>query len=197
MQGHSRRLFRDPLHMAIPGRYATAQGQPPTRPNSRRLRPAVQGCDPPADDQGAKSPQPVPQGLGKLIWTLAALGRDREGSETPRSGTSLRESSWQEPEGVIRHRRRADPPLEKPPRGRLPELGELMTADALHRNETCGGTSARSTDEDGEAQAGRRQLRVRGRLGTRRRPRPGTAQGGTSVFENRKLTQRSINNNVS
>ena len=73
------------------------------------------------------------------------------------------------------------------------ELGQLMCRDALQREESCGGHfRAEHQTEEGEALRDDDELRLRRRLGARRRRRqPARSTRSRSMFENVKLTQRS------
>ena len=104
--------------------------------------------------------------LGKLMWDKCGMARSAAGlREAIQRIPAIREEFWRNV-NVPGSDGELNQALEKA--GRVAdflELGELMCRDALHREESCGGHfRVEHQTEDGEAQAGRRAVRVRRRL---------------------------------
>jgi succinate dehydrogenase / fumarate reductase flavoprotein subunit len=102
---------------------------------------------------GARTVDSIHKELGKLMWDLVGMERDREGLETAlRKIPAIREEFWKNvrvPGSGVE----LNQSLEKA--GRVAdflEFAELLTADALHRDESCGGHfRTEHQTEDGEA----------------------------------------------
>ncbi|MEM9693842.1 MAG: FAD-binding protein, partial [Myxococcota bacterium] len=102
---------------------------------------------------GTKTVDAFHRELGLIMWDKCGMARDEEGlTEAIDAIRKLREEFWEN----VRVPGKADavnPELEKAARvADFLELGELMTRDALNRNESCGGHfRVESATEEGEA----------------------------------------------
>lgn len=90
--------------------------------------------------KGGKTVDDVHRQLGNIMWEKVGMARNKLGLQTAIGEIqNLREEFWQNVR-VSGEANNLNPELEKA--GRLAdflELGELMAADALERNESCGG----------------------------------------------------------
>ncbi len=90
--------------------------------------------------KGGKTVDDVHRQLGNIMWEKVGMARNKAGLQTAIGEIqNLREEFWQNVR-VSGEANNLNPELEKA--GRLAdflELGELMAADALERNESCGG----------------------------------------------------------
>ena len=103
--------------------------------------------------KGSKSADYFHKRLGKIMWDKCGMGRDEKGlKEAIDEIRALRAEFWSDLR-VPGEQNEMNPELEKA--GRVAdflELGELMCADALNRNESCGGHFREEYQtDDGEA----------------------------------------------
>lgn len=103
--------------------------------------------------KGSRSPDSFHRELGKIIWDKCGMARDKQGlSEALEKIPKLREEFWQNV-NVLGTSDTLNQSLEKA--GRVAdflEFGELLCADALDREESCGGHfRTEHQTEDGEA----------------------------------------------
>lgn len=103
--------------------------------------------------QGKRSVDDFHKELGKIMWDYVGMGRNKKGLQTAlKRIPELRKEFWKD---VKITGSAADLNIEIEKAGRLAdflELGELMTLDALHREESCGGHFREEYQtEEGEA----------------------------------------------
>jgi succinate dehydrogenase / fumarate reductase flavoprotein subunit len=102
--------------------------------------------------KGSKSVDSFHKELGHIMWEYCGMSRNAEGLKKAIGEIKkLRAEFWQNVR-VTGEASYVNPELEKA--GRVAdflELGELMCADALHRNESCGGHFREEYQIDGEA----------------------------------------------
>jgi succinate dehydrogenase / fumarate reductase flavoprotein subunit len=102
--------------------------------------------------KGSRSVDSFHKELGHIMWEYCGMSRNAEGLQKAIGMVrKLRDEFWKDVRipGEANH---VNPELEKA--GRVAdflELGELMCADALHRNESCGGHFREEYQIDGEA----------------------------------------------
>lgn len=104
--------------------------------------------------QGDRSAHAFHRELGRIMWNQCGMARNRAGLEAARAGLQqLREEFWRDIY-VPGDARTLNQNLEVAGRvADLIELGELLTLDALHREESCGGHfREESQTAEGEAQ---------------------------------------------
>ncbi len=104
--------------------------------------------------QGDRSAHAFHRELGRIMWNQCGMARNRAGLEAARAGLQqLREEFWRDIY-VPGDARTLNQNLEVAGRvADLIELGELLTLDALHRAESCGGHfREESQTAEGEAQ---------------------------------------------
>ncbi len=102
--------------------------------------------------KGDESVDSLHKRLGHIMWDLVGMARNEEGLKKAKSEIGvLREEFWQRVR-VPGDKKELNQELEKAIRlADYLELAELMAADALHRNESCGGHFREEMQtEDGE-----------------------------------------------
>ena len=103
--------------------------------------------------KGHRTPDEFHKVLGTIMWNNVGMGRNKKGLETAiKDIAALREEFWNDV-NVVGSANDLNMELERA--GRIAdflELGELLTRDALHRNESCGGHFREEYQtEEGEA----------------------------------------------
>lgn len=103
--------------------------------------------------KGHRTPDEFHKVLGTIMWNNVGMGRNKKGLETAiKEIAALREEFWNDV-NVVGSANDLNMELERA--GRIAdflELGELLTRDALHRNESCGGHFREEYQtEEGEA----------------------------------------------
>ena len=103
--------------------------------------------------KGHSTPDEFHKVLGTIMWNNVGMGRNKKGLETAiKEIAALREEFWNDV-NVVGSANDLNMELERA--GRIAdflELGELLTRDALHRNESCGGHFREEYQtEEGEA----------------------------------------------
>lgn len=90
--------------------------------------------------KGTKSVDHFHKALGKIMWNNVGMGRNAEGlTEAIEEIRELREEFWKDVR-VLGENEQLNQSLEKAGRvADFMELAELLTLDALQRNESCGG----------------------------------------------------------
>jgi succinate dehydrogenase / fumarate reductase, flavoprotein subunit len=131
--------------------------------------------------------------LGKVMWEYCGMGRNAEGlQKASRMVREIKEAFWKN----VRIPGSADslnPELEKALRvADFIELGELMIADALNRNESCGGHFREEYQTaDGEALRNDEDYAYVAAWEYKGENQPQQLHKENLVFENVKLVQRS------
>jgi succinate dehydrogenase flavoprotein subunit len=145
------------------------------------------------DVDGSRSPDSFHRELGKLCWDKCGMSRNRAGlDEALLKIPALREEFW-ESVRVVGSGEQLNIELEKA--GRIAdflEFAELMVADALHREESCGGHFREEhATPDGEAKRDDEQFTYVAAWEFKGVEEQPVLHKERLEFENVKLTQRS------
>jgi len=105
------------------------------------------------DIKGNQSVESFHKRLGKIIWEYCGMSRNADGLKKARQLVRDLKAEFYSDVFIPGTKDEFNPELEKAARVEdLIELGELMTLDALERNESCGGHFREEyTTEEGEA----------------------------------------------
>ena len=148
--------------------------------------------------KGRKTVDEFHRELGHTMWEYCGMSRSAAGLELARKKIQdIRKEFW-ENVNVLGNSGELNQELEKA--GRVAdflELGELMVDDALNRSESCGGHfREESQTPDGEALRKDNEFTYVSAWEYKGDHQPEELHKENLVFENVKLTQRSISNRL-